>query len=52
MSSNQIEYLIRNIQHKNGYYGSDITINNQTRIVFGHHEGSLAMYVLGASPYD
>ena len=52
MSGNQIEYLIRNINYKNGYYSSDITINNQTRIVFGHQDESLAVYVLGASPYD
>ena len=52
MSGNQIEYLMRNIKHQNGYYGSDVTINNQTRIVFLHNEGSLAVCVLGASPYD
>ncbi len=52
MSGNQIEYLIKNIKHEQGYYGSDITINNQTRIVFLHHDGSLSVYVLGASPYD
>ena len=52
MSGNQIEYLIRNIKNKNGYYSSDVTINNQTRIVFLHYEGSLAVCVLGTSPYD
>ena len=52
MSGNQIEYLIKNIKHEQGYYGSDITINNQTRIVFLHHDGSLSVYALGASPYD
>ena len=52
MSGNQIEYLMRNIKYQNGYSNSDITISNQTRIVFLHHDGSLSVYVLGASPYD
>ena len=48
----QVDYLMKNIKEYNSYYGSDLTISNQTRIAFGHRKGDLSVYVLGASPYD
>lgn len=52
LTGKQIEYLMANIKLQNGYYISDINVNNQTRIMFIHAYGSDTIEVMGTSPYD